>query len=102
MKVSVVRSYGICSKIKSAPLGLQTGGGYFCGLLLSLLPIAYPSPKAVRHKLMTAIRPSIMFSFHSNFVLPRTPSFVSYTLSAPLPSDTLHSPSTPETSILYL
>ncbi len=29
--------------------------GYFCGLLLSLLPIAYPSPKAVRHKLMTAM-----------------------------------------------
>ena len=25
-------------------------GGYFCGLLLSLLPMAYPSPKAVRHK----------------------------------------------------
>lgn len=35
-------------------------GGYFCVLLLSLLPIAYPSPKAVRHKLMTAIRPSIV------------------------------------------
>ena len=34
--------------------------GYFCDLLLSLLPIAYPSPKAVRHKLMTAIRPSIV------------------------------------------
>ena len=39
---------------------MRTWGGYFCGLLLSLLPIAYPSPKAVRHKLMTAIRPSIV------------------------------------------
>ena len=32
-------------------------GGYFCVLLL---PMAYPSPKAVRHKLITAIRPSMV------------------------------------------
>ena len=30
-------------------------GGYFCVLLL---PIEYPRPNAVRHKLITAIRPS--------------------------------------------
>ena len=32
-------------------------GGYFCDLLH---PMEYPSPKEVRHKLMTAIRPSIV------------------------------------------
>ena len=30
-------------------------GGYFCDLLH---PMEYPSPKEVRHKLMTAIRPT--------------------------------------------
>lgn len=32
-------------------------GGYFCDLLL---PMAYPSLKEVKHKLITAIRPSIV------------------------------------------
>ena len=27
-------------------------GGYFCVLLLSLLPLAYPRPKQIRHKLL--------------------------------------------------
>ena len=35
-------------------------GGYFCVLLLSLLPIVYPRPKQVMHKLITAISPSIV------------------------------------------
>ncbi len=35
-------------------------GGYFCVLLLSLLPMAYPRPKQVRHKPSTEINPSIV------------------------------------------
>ena len=35
-------------------------GGYFCVLLLSLLPMAYPRPKQVRHKPITEINPSIV------------------------------------------
>ena len=42
----------------------QTKGGYFCGLLLSLLPMAYPRPKQVRHKPSTEINPSIV-NIHS-------------------------------------
>lgn len=44
-------------------------GGYFCGL--SLLPIAYPRPKAVKIRLTTAMNPSsVIISntlFHVNF-----------------------------------
>nr|DAN89114.1 MAG TPA: hypothetical protein [Caudoviricetes sp.] len=36
------------------------GGGYFCVLLLSLRPMAYPRPNAVSIKLSTAISPSIV------------------------------------------
>ena len=42
----------------------QTKGGYFCVLLLSLLPMAYPRPKQVRHKPSTEINPSIV-NIHS-------------------------------------
>ena len=35
-------------------------GGYFCVLSLSLLPMAYPRPKQVRHKPSTEINPSII------------------------------------------
>ena len=35
-------------------------GGYFCVLLLSLLPMAYPRPKQVRHKPSTEINHSVI------------------------------------------
>jgi len=43
---------------KNSRLTLAEQGGYFC--VLSLLPIIYPSPKAVMHKARTAIKPSIV------------------------------------------
>lgn len=36
------------------------GGGYFCVLLLSLRPMAYPRPNAVSTRLITAMSPSIV------------------------------------------
>ena len=45
---------------KNSRLSFADRGGYFCGLLLSLLPMAYPRPKQVRHKPSTEINPSIV------------------------------------------
>ena len=49
---------GIC--ITKIVAQFSRRGGYFCVLSLSLLPMAYPRPKQVRHKLSTEINPSIV------------------------------------------
>lgn len=49
---------GIC--ITKIVAQFSRRGGYFCVLSLSLLPMAYPRPKQVRHKPITEINPSIV------------------------------------------
>ena len=49
---------GIC--ITKIVAQFSRRGGYFCVLSLSLLPMAYPRPKQVRHKPSTEINPSIV------------------------------------------
>lgn len=52
------------------PLSLPDVGGYFCVLLL---PMAYPSPKAGKHKLIAAIRPSsVNIGMHNDYFMPGT------------------------------
>ena len=71
-------------------------GGYFCVSLLSLLPMAYPRPKQVRHKPSTEINPSIVNIRFSPpflpFLLPVFPySIDKITVTSPVPSASLNS-----------
>ena len=59
-------------------------GGYFCVLLVSLLPMAYPRPNAVSTRLITAINPSIV-NIHSA-LLSQIPFQVSMYMEGHSPS----------------